>query len=367
MIPINRPIIEKEEKRAVQEVLDSLYLTDSTLEGGKFVREFERLFAERVGVKHAVAVNSGTSALLAALLSLKTGEGDETITSGFTFSSTATTSIFVGASVRFADIDLRTYCMSPEDLERKMSEKTKVIIPVHLYGHPSQMDRIVEIAGRFGSHIVEDAAQSLGSEYRGKATGSIGDIGCFSLYATKVITCGEGGMLTTDDDELAYKLRMVRSHGQTKGYDAEILGLNLRMPQIEAAIGIEQIKKLDRFISQRRENARFYNEELSRSEKVVTPVEMSYAKTNWSIYTVLVKEKRDEIVAYLRENGVGASVYYPTPLNRLPLFSRQDDIKLPNCEKAADHVLSLPVHPALTEEDRRKVCDTFKQALRKFL
>ncbi|MGQ9780747.1 MAG: DegT/DnrJ/EryC1/StrS family aminotransferase [Nitrososphaeria archaeon] len=367
MIPINKPIIEKEEKEAVQKVLDSRYLTDSSLEGGKFVREFEQLFAERVRAKYAVAVNSGTSALLAALLALGTKEGDETITSGFTFSSTATTSIFVGAKVKFADIDIRTYCISIEDLERKISEKTKTIIPVHLYGHPSQMDRIMELAKRNGLDVVEDAAQALGSEYKGKAAGSIGKIGCFSLYATKVITCGEGGMLTTNDGELAHRLRMIRSHGQAKGYDAEILGLNLRMPQIEAAIGIEQIKKLDKFIRQRTENARYYNEELSRLDKVVTPTEMSYAKTNWSIYTVFVKEKRDEIVAHLRKNGVSASVYYPIPLNRLPLFKKQDSVPLPNCEKAADHVLSLPVHPALTEEDKRKVCDTFKQAIRKFL
>jgi len=365
MIPINKPIIEKEEKDAVLKVLDSLYLTDASFEGGKFVREFEGLVAKYVGVKHAIAVNSGTSALLAVVLALELGEKDETLTSGFTFSSTATTSLFAGANVRFADIETRTYCILLDDIKKKISKKTKMIIPVHLYGHPARMDEINEIAENYGSYVVEDAAQSLGSRYKGKMTGNIGAVGCFSLYATKIVTCGEGGVVTTNEDDLAEKIRMIRSHGQVKGYDSKILGLNLRLPQIQAAMGTEQLKKLERFIISRRENAKFYNEEFSKIKGVRIPAEEEYAKSNWCIYTVFVDKKRDDIMSYLRENGVGATVYYPLPLNKLPVF--HDASKLPNCEEAANHVLSLPVHPSLTEEEKIKVVDVFKRAIKKFL
>jgi len=368
MIPINKPCIGEEEKKAVLKVMDSLQLTDSSFEGGKFVREFERLFAEYVGVKHAIAVNSGTSAILAALMALDVGEGCETLTPGFTFASTATTSLFLNAKVRFVDIEPKTYCISVEDLLRKVSEKVKVVLPVHLYGHPARMDEIVEAAERHCVKVVEDAAQSLGSKYKGKMTGSIGLIGCFSLYATKIVTCGEGGMITTNDDSLAERLRMIRSHGQFRGYDSKILGLNLRMPQIEAAIGIEQLKKIDKFIRARRENARFYNEELSRIENVRLPVEEDYAETNWSIYTVYVNRRRNEVVQYMRENGVGATVYYPIPLNRLEVFLKNAQPEpLPNCEDAAEHVLSLPVYPTLSEEEKNYVVKVFKDAVRKFL
>ncbi|MEM3404028.1 MAG: DegT/DnrJ/EryC1/StrS family aminotransferase [Nitrososphaeria archaeon] len=366
MIPINRPIIEKEEKEAAQRVLESLYLTDSSFEGGKFVREFERRFAEFVKVKHAVAVNSGTSALLAALIALNVKEGDETIAPGFTFASTATTSLFVKARIKLADIEQRTYCISIDEIKKNITNNTKIIIPVHLYGHPAKMDEVMEIAQENNISVIEDAAQSLGSEYKGRMTGGIGLIGCFSLYATKIITSGEGGVVTTNDDEIAERLRMIRSHGQHKTYDSKILGLNLRMPQIEAAIATEQMKKLDRFIKARRENSKFFNEELSKIKDVITPVEEDYAKSNWSIYTLYVKGKRDEIVQYLRENGVGAVVYYPIPLNKLPLFKDNQQC-LPNCESAAEHVISLPVHPALSQEDRMKVVETLKVAVKKFL
>jgi len=366
MIPINRPIIEKEEKDAVQRVLDSLYLTDSSFEGGKFVREFERQFTEFVKVKHAIAVNSGTSALLAALLALNVKEGDETMAPGFTFAATATTSLFVKAKVKLVDIEERTYCIAADKIRENITSSTKTIIPVHLYGHPAKMDEIMEIAQENSTFVIEDAAQSLGSEYKGRMTGSIGSVGCFSLYATKVITCGEGGVVTTNDDEVAERLKMIRSHGQHKTYDSKVLGLNLRMPQIEAAIAAEQMKKLDRFIKARRENSKFFNEELSKIKDVITPVEEDYAKSNWSIYTIYVKGKRDEIVQYLRENGVGAVVYYPIPLNKLPLF-KESSPRLPNCESAAEHVISLPVHPALSQEERVKVVETLKMAVKKFL
>lgn len=368
MIPINKPAIGEEEKNAVLKVLESLQLTDSSFEGGKFVKEFEKLFAEYVGVKHAIAVNSGTSAILAALMALEVSEGCETLTPGFTFASTATTSLFLKAKVRFVDIELETYSISVNDLIRKLSSKAKVVLPVHLYGHPVQLDEIMEAAEKYGSYVVEDAAQSLGSKYRGKMTGSIGVMGCFSLYATKIVTSGEGGVVTTNDDNLAEKLKMIRSHGQLRGYDSKVLGLNLRMPQIEAAIGIEQLKKIDTFIKARRKNAMLYNQEFSKLENVRLPVEKDYAETNWSIYTVYVKKKRDEIVHYLRERGVGATVYYPIPLNRLEVFLKSVQFEsLPNCEDAAQHVLSLPVYPTLIEEEKNYVVKVFKEAVRTFL
>lgn len=368
MIPINKPAIGEEEKNAVLKVLDSLQLTDSSFEGGRFVREFEKLFAEYVGVKHAIAVNSGTSAILAALMALGVGEGCETLTSGFTFASTATTSLFLNARVKFVDIELETYSISVNDLARKLSRAAKVVLPVHLYGHPAQLDEVIEEAEKYGVFVVEDAAQSLGSKYRGKMTGSLGIMGCFSLYATKIVTCGEGGVITTNDDALAEKLKMIRSHGQVKGYDSKVLGLNLRMPQIEAAIGIEQLKKIDSFIKARRKNALFYNGEFSELENIRLPIEKDYAETNWSIYTVYVKRRRNESLQYLRERGVGATVYYPIPLNRMEVFMKHVEFEpLPNCEDAAEHVLSLPVYPTLTEEELNYVVKVFKEAVRTFL
>lgn len=368
MIPINKPAIGEEEKNAVLKVLDSLQLTDSSFEGGRFVREFERLFAEYVGVRHAIAVNSGTSAILAALMALEVKEGYETLTPGFTFASTATTSLFLNAKVKFVDIELETYSISVNDLSRKLSRNAKVVLPVHLYGHPAQLDKIIEEAEKYDVFVVEDAAQSLGSKYRGKMTGSLGIMGCFSLYGTKIVTCGEGGVITTNDDLLAEKLKMIRSHGQVKGYDSKLLGLNLRMPQMEAAIAIEQLKKINSFIKARRNNAIFYNEEFSKLENIRLPVEKDYAETNWSIYTVYVKRKRNEIVQYLRERGVGATVYYPIPLNRMDVFMKHVQFEsLPNCEDAAEHVLSLPVYPTLTEEERSYVVKVFKEAVKTFL
>lgn len=368
MIPINKPAIGEEEKNAVLKVLESLQLTDSSFEGGRFVREFEKIFAEYVGVKHAIAVNSGTSAILAALMALEVREGCETLTSGFTFASTATTSLFLNAGVKFVDIELETYSISVKDLARKLSKTARVVLPVHLYGHPAQLDEIIEESERYGVFVVEDAAQSLGSKYRGKMTGSLGIMGCFSLYATKIVTCGEGGVIVTNDDALAEKLKMIRSHGQVKGYDSKVLGLNLRMPQIEAAIGIEQLKKIDSFIKARRKNALFYNEEFSELENIRLPIEKDYAETNWSIYTVYVGRRRNGILQYLRERGVGATVYYPISLNRMEVFTKYVGFEpLPNCEDAAEHVLSLPVYPTLTEEELNYVAKVFKEAVRTFL
>ncbi|MCX8188078.1 MAG: DegT/DnrJ/EryC1/StrS family aminotransferase [Nitrososphaeria archaeon] len=368
MIPINKPAIGEEEKNAVLRVLESLQLTDSSFEGGKFVKEFEKLFAEYVGTKHAIAVNSGTSAILAALMALDLREGCETLVPGFTFASTATTSLFLKANVKFVDIELETYSISVKDLAKKFSKNSKVVLPVHLYGHPAPLDEIIEESEKHCVFVVEDAAQSLGSKYRGKMTGGFGIMGCFSLYGTKIVTCGEGGVVTTNDDILAEKLRMIRSHGQVKGYDSKVLGLNLRMPQMEAAIGIEQLRKIDSFIKARRKNAMFYNEEFGKLKGVRLPVEKNYAETNWSIYTVYVERKRNEIVQYLRERGVGATVYYPTPLNKMDVFIKHVQLEsLPNCEEAAEHVLSLPVYPTLTEEERNYVVKVFKEAIRTFL
>jgi dTDP-4-amino-4,6-dideoxygalactose transaminase len=358
-IPIAKPLIGEEEKRAVLEVLSSGYLVQ-----GKNVETLERGFAKHIGVKHCVAVNSGTAALHLALLALGVKRGDEVITSAFSFSSSANSILFCGATPVFADIDPKTFNVSPDSIENKITSKTKCIMPVHLYGQPAEMGKIKEIADRHDLFIVEDACQAHGAEYGGVGAGGIGDAGCFSFYPTKNMTTGEGGMVTTNDPKIAEKSRLLRNHGQHKQYYQSILGYNFRMLDFVAVIGVEQLKKLDRFNRKRVENAKYLTKSLSGIEGIVTPYVSPNVKHVFHQYTIRVRSgraARDMLQKSLAENGVQTRIYYPIPIHKQEFYQKlgYDDV-LPESEAASNEVLSIPVHPSLKEEDLKFVCDKIK-------
>ena len=315
---------------------------------GPTVEAFETAFAERLGVRHAIAVESGSAALLVALLAHGVGEGDEVITTPFSFIASANAVLFAGASPRFADIRDDDFNIDPDLIEQKITARTKAIIPVHLYGHPCRMDEIAAIARRHGLLIIEDCCQAHGASLGGRPVGSFGTA-CYSFYPTKNMTTGEGGMVTTDDDDLAAHVRTLRNHGQSERYLHESIGFNWRMTEVAAAIGLAQLDRLEEANARRRANARRLNESCAG---VVTPTERAGCHHVYHQYTVRVPEHRDELLNHLRERGVGAVVYYPMPIHRQPAYRRlgyRD--ALPVAERLSAEVLSLPVHPSLTEQD----------------
>ncbi len=356
MIHIANPLIGEEEKKAVIDVLNSGMLVQ-----GVKVEELEKNFARYTGTEHAVAVSSGTTALHLALLAMGVGPGDEVITTSFSFIATANSILFCGAKPVFADIDSKTFNINPERIREKITPKTKAIIPVHLYGHPAEMDEITSIARERGLKVLEDAAQAHGSEYRGRKAGSFGDCAAFSFYATKNMITGEGGMVTTNSDALAEKLRKLRNHGQTQTYEHECLGFNLRMTNINAAIGLEQLKKLNRFNKIRSENAGYLTKKLK--DAVETPYVSSHVKHAYHQYTIKT-DKRDFLLKKLNEAGIGARVYYPKPIHKQPFYQKMGygDF-LPVTEEMSRKVLSLPVHPALEQKDLSTIVNSIKGIL----
>jgi len=354
MIPIAKPIIDEDEISAVVAVLRSGIIAQ-----GKKVEEFEGAFARFVGTKYAIAVNSGTAALHIALLAQGIGEGDEVITSPFTFIATANSILFTGAKPVFADIEEETFNIAPDNIDEKITPRTRAIMPVHLYGQPCDMKEIMRIADEHKLAVIEDACQAHGAEYEGKKVGSFGT-GCFSFYPTKNMATGEGGMITTNDEDIAQKARMMRSHGQKKRYFHEILGYNYRMTDIAAAIGLCQLGKLEEFNSKRIENAKFLTKELNGMKGLVPPSIKSNTKHVFHQYAVRITQDfgipRDELRQKLMDKGVGTEIYYPLPVHKQLLYqSLGYNDRLPNSEKAAREVLSLPVHPSLTKEDLENV------------
>lgn len=359
MIPIAKPIIGEDEISAVTAVLRS-----GVIAQGKKVEEFEGAFAEFIGTKYAVAVNSGTAALHIALLAHGIGKGDEVITSPFTFIATANSILFTGAKPVFADIEEDSFNIAPDNIDEKITPRTKTIMPVHLYGQPCDMKRIIRIAQEHGLIIIEDACQAHGAEYDSKKVGSFGT-GCFSFYPTKNMVTGEGGMITTNDKDIAEKARMIRSHGQRQRYFHEILGYNYRMTDIAAAIGLCQLGKLEEFSSKRMENAKFLTKELSGIKGLIPPSIKSNTRHVFHQYTVRITQDfgipRDELRQKLMNKGVATEVYYPLPIHKQPLYRNLGyNDHLPNSEQAAREVLSLPVHPSLTKEDLENIVRTIQ-------
>ena len=359
-IPINIPLIGKEEIDEVRSVLLEKSLTSAANAGGRRVQEFEKLLSSFVKSRYAVAVNSGTAALQAALYTLDLKKGDEVLLPSFTFVATANAIVSVGAKPVFVDILKQNYTMDPKDLRKKITRKSKVIVPVHLYGNMAYMDKISEIADKYNLEIIEDSAQSLGSTYKGKHSGTFSTLGCFSMYAAKVVTSGEGGAIVTNDKKIFEKLRKIRNHGMLHGNDTRLLGLNLRLPEINAAIAKIQMKKLSRFLNQRRKNAKILSELLS-DLGISIPHERKGEKVNWYLYTIAAKN-RNKIMKKLHAKGIGATVYYPIPVHKTPFYNNRS--RLPVTEWAASHVLSLPVHPLVRKQNLYQIAQIVKQVVK---
>lgn len=366
LIAINRPQIGDLEIEMVNDVLRSGMLTGHPGRG-LMVRRFEEAFAEFVEAKHAVAVNSGTAALHMALLAAGVALGDLVIVPSFTFVATAEAVALAGASPVFVDVESHTYNVNPEEIEGAITEKTKAVVPVDLYGLSADMDAISRIAQKHDLTVIEDAAQAHGALYKGKPPGALADMACWSFYASKNMTTGEGGMVTTNSDELAEKLRSIRVHGEKEPYISSMLGHNYRMPEMEAAIGCAQLQRLPGFIEKRRRNAGLLTEKLEGLGGLQLPVEPSGLRHSWYLYTVRIpgsgKNLRDRVVGELEKRGVGAAVYYRTPVHLMPYYRRFGRFRLPETEKAANQVFSLPVHPGVTPEEIDYIGKSVAQAL----
>jgi dTDP-4-amino-4,6-dideoxygalactose transaminase len=345
MIPIAKPLLGKEEENAILEVIASGQLVQ-----GPKVREFELRFAEFCGVEHAIATSSGTTALHIAVLAHQIGPSDEVITSPFSFIASANCALYVGACPVFVDIEPDFFTIDPAKLEERITPKTKAIIPVHLYGQPCDMDAIVEIAHKHHLAIIEDACQAHGATYKSRFVGSFGTA-CFSLYATKNITTVEGGMILTNDAKIAERARLLRNHGSPRTYEHVMLGYNMRMTDLAAAIGLVQIEKLKKWNSIRRENAAYLTANLSGIKGIITPNVRDHSEHVFHQYTIRIAD-RDYAAQRLREKGIGVGVHYPTPIHKQPLYQQLGYIDvLPIAETASREVLSLPVHPSLTRAD----------------
>ncbi len=353
MIPINLPKIGEEEIEAVVKVLRNGPLTNA-LGAGPMVTQFEKKFAEFAGVKRAVAVNTGTAALHSAIVAAGVKQGDEVILPSFTFVATAEAVVMAGGKPVFTDIDPETYNISPAEIEKNITKKTKTILPVDLYGFAADIKPIREIAARHGLAVVEDAAQAHGATYNGKPAGVFADAACWSLYASKNITTGEGGVVTTDSAEVAETLRLIRSHGEKAKYASLMLGYNYRMSEIQAAIGLVQLEKLPAFVAKRCENAKRLTKLLAETDRLQLPEETKDRQHSWYLYTVRLKNaaenERNKIVEELRRKGIGAEVYYVNPVHIMPYYRELfGGCRLPETEKAAKQVFSLPIHPGVTE------------------
>lgn len=350
-IPINIPDIDEQEIREVTSVLSEKALTSASFEGGKRVRQFEDLLSNFVKSKFAIAVNSGTSALQASLYALGIKPNDEVLIPSFTFVATANSVKSIGAKPVFVDILKDNFTMDPDDMKKKITKRTKAIIPVHLYGHVAYMKEIMEIAKKHQLEIIEDASQSLGSKFKGKHSGTFSRLGCFSMYAAKVMTAGEGGAIVTDDKKLFEKLKQIRNHGLSKHHITSKFGLNLRLPEINAAIAKIQMKKLPTFLRQRKKNAQILTEFLQNHD-IILPKERKNEVMNWYLYTVTLKQ-RDKIMNKLNSAGIGAAVYYNPPIHQTPYYKTKKTLTA--TEWASRHVISLPIHPKVKKSDLLKI------------
>jgi len=362
MIRIAQPEIGEEEIAAVNAVMQSGILAQ-----GSRVAQLEEDFAKYCGTKYALAINSGTAAIHAALHAAGIHEGDEVITVPFSFIATINPILMTGATPVLVDIDPGTFCMDVTKLEAAITSKTKAIIPVHLYGQTANQDEINEIAKRHNLIVVEDACQAVAAEYKGRKAGNLGDLGCFSLYATKNIMSGEGGMVTTNNEAYANAIRRFRQHGMSAPYMYDELGYNYRLTDLQAAIAIEQLKKVDRFTSARQANAALLRDGLKGIKGLIVPEVAADRNHVYHQYTIRITKdfpiSRDEFVEALHAKDIGAGVYYPLALHTYPHIAKLD-YKLgdfPEAEKAAAEVVSLPVHPAVTAEDVKTIVSAIKE------
>jgi perosamine synthetase len=355
-IELCKMYMDDEIKKAALDVLDSGIFIN-----GPQVKAFEKEFAAYIGVKKATTVNSGTSALFIAFMDIGLRPGDEVIVPSHTFFSSASQAIHLGAKPVFVEVDPKTYTMDIEDIKKKITPKTRAIVAVHIYGNPVDMDPIMEIAKEKNIVVIEDCAQAHGTKYKGRLVGSIGDYGCFSFFPSKIMNVGgDGGMITTNNEESAFRMGMLKNHGRKDKYSHEIFGMNMRMPEIPAAIGRVQLRKLDFFIQKRKEIMKYYDEHLSQCSFLQLPVIPSYADSVYYVYTVQL-DKRDEFEKYLTENGIASGIYYPIPLHLQPIIMEKfGKESLPITEKICKRIISIPLSPMLTKEELDYVIEKIK-------
>lgn len=344
-IPLSKMFVDDEMKLAAIEVLDSKKYIK-----GNQIASFEKEFANLCNAKYGIGVSSGTTALYTAMYALGIKPGDEVIAPSHSFIATVNPAVLFGAKPIFAEIDEKTYNIEPRDIEKKITAKTKAIIPVHLYGQPCNMDQIIEIAQEHSIPVVEDACQAHNSEYKGRAVGAIGDIGCFSFFPSKNLTvCGDGGMITTNNEELAEKMAMFRDQGRIGKYLHEIVGMNFRLSELHAALGRVQLKHLSSWTEKRRKNAKHYKK-LIDEKKAVVPLESDYAKHVYHMFVIQVKN-REKLREDLKEKGIETGVHYPIPIHLQPAIKQFGNISLPITERIAQRIISLPMFPDMTEEE----------------
>lgn len=346
IIPVAKPEIGKAERKAVNRVMRSGLLAQ-----GPEVSNFEKEFSKFVEERECVAVNSGTSALHVALLSLGIGKGDEVIVPSFTFAATANSVALTGATPIFVDIDPVTFCIDPMEIEKAITPKTKAIQVVHLYGLAANMPSIMKIAKKYKLLVIEDAAQAHLASIDGKPVGTFGDAAAFSFYPTKNMTSGEGGMIVFNDTSAARTARLYRNQGMEKRYENELVGFNLRMTDIHAAIGRVQLSKLKDKTQRRQENASYLSENISKT--VAVPFAPKGYSHVFHQYTIKVQGDRNSFASELTKLGIGSGVYYPIPVHELTAFGKKKN--LPNTSLICKQVLSLPVHPALSKRDLKAI------------
>ena len=372
-IPYGRQCIEQDDIDAVVEVLKGDYITT-----GPTVAEFERVVAEYTGAKYAVAVSNGTAALHIACLAAGIKEGDEVITTPITFAASSNCALYCGATPVFADIDPDTYNIDPKDLERKITARTKAIVAVHFTGQPCKMDEIHRIAKKYNLLVIEDAAHALGADYNGKKIGSISDMTTFSFHPVKHITTGEGGMVTTNSEELYEKLVQFRSHGITRDrrfmkkeegawyYEQLNLGFNYRITDIQCALGVSQMKKLDRFVERRREIAVRYHKALGDCKQIILPKQEQGCNNSWHLYVVQILDKsRKEVFDALREKNIGVNVHY-IPVYKHPYYQEHgyENVCCEHAEQYYERAISLPMYPLLTDEEQDYVIECLLELLK---
>lgn len=362
MIPIAKPIAGEEEAAAVRKVILS-----GMMASGDVVHEFENKFSKFCGAEYGVATTNGTTALHAALLAAGISAGDEVIVPAFTFFASASSVSMCGAKPVFADILPDTYNIDPKSVEEKITDKTKVVIGVHIFGQCCNASALSTICKKNNLIFLEDAAQAHGAEWNGVRAGSLGDIATFSFYPTKNMTTGEGGMIVTNNSELAERARIICNHGQTEKYLHTMLGYNYRMTNVHAAIGLEQLKRVEGFTELRRRNAKILSKNI-HAEGITVPYIAPEANPVYHQYVIKIGDEcsmnRDELMQYLSMNEIGSAVHYPIPLHKQPYFAEANAcVSLPVAEDCAKRVLSLPVHPSVTEEECRYIADKINEII----
>ena len=373
-IPYGRQCIEQDDIDAVVKVLKSDYITT-----GPTVAEFEKAVAEYTGAKYAVAVSNGTAALHIACLAAGIKQGDEVITTPITFAASSNCALYCGATPVFADIDPETYNIDPADIERKITTRTKAIVAVHFTGQPCKMDEIHQIAKKHQLLVIEDAAHALGADYKGQKIGSLSDMTTFSFHPVKHITTGEGGMVTTNSEELYDKLVQYRSHGITRDhrflkkeeggwyYEQLHLGFNYRITDIQCALGVTQMKKLDRFVKRRREIAARYDQAFGHCKQVLVPKQEQGCNNSWHLYVVqIVNKERKEVFDALRKKNIGVNVHY-IPVYKHPYYQENgyEKVCCKNAEQYYERAISLPMYPLLTDKEQDYVIQCLLEILEK--